>query len=83
MKKQKMKTSYLGIKTHCVLGRFVEFGIFQHVFFPTRSLKYPQSEGGKSRKDLRKETQRHISTGVNILLLMNCSCYTDVTALQT
>lgn len=57
----KKTDSYLGIKTHCILGCFVEFGIFQHVFFPTRSLKYPQSEWRQSRKDLRRETQRDTS----------------------
>lgn len=80
---KKKNDSYLGIETHCILGRFVEFRIFQHVFFPTRSLKYPKSEGGQSREDLRKETQRHIGADVNTALLMNCSRCTDVTALQT
>lgn len=66
---KKKKKSYLGIKAHCILGGFVEFGVFQHVFFPTRSLKYPQSERRQSSKDLRKQTQRYISCEIDSFFL--------------
>lgn len=64
-KKKKKLKRYLGIKAHSILGGFVEFGVFQHVFFPTRSLKYPQSERRQSSKDLRKQTQSYISCEID------------------
>lgn len=43
---------YLGIKAHSVLGCFVEFWVFQHVFFPAGALKYSQSERRQCSEDL-------------------------------
>lgn len=44
---------YLGIKPHSILGGFVEFWVFEHVFFSAGALKYSQSEGRQSSEDLQ------------------------------
>lgn len=49
---------YLGIKTHCILGGFVEFWVFQHVFFPTGALKYSQSERRQSSEELHRRKNK-------------------------
>lgn len=46
---------YLGIKAHSILGCFVEFWVFQHVFFPAGALKYSQSERWQCGEDLCKK----------------------------
>lgn len=53
---------YLGIKAHSILGGFVEFWVFQHVFFPARALKYSQSERRQSSEDLNMEKNKNTET---------------------
>lgn len=52
----KFECIYLGVEAHCILGGFVEFRVFKHVFFSAGAFEDAQSQWRQSSEELNKHT---------------------------